>query len=207
MATTKRRRGVGVKKWLIAALKEAAIMGGHKSHTQVANKIWTGKLGPLDSGCRKFKSEVESGSQGISMREAQWLALKVYAERRGEGESTSQIANKILVGKIEPLPKDCIDRGKSWAKEREGERAADEEKNPTPKPEKKTKKKTAKKAKAQSDKSIKEKSESASDSGTEPFSKKRKRKLSQGHVREPSGTPEQKTITPDAEYFGGIFSL
>ena len=185
MGTTKRRRGVGVKKWLIAALKEAAEMGGHKSHTQVANKIWTGKLAPLDGSCRRFKSEVDSGSQGISMREAQWLALKVYAERRGEGESTSQIANKILVGKIEPLPKDCIDRGKSWAKEREDERVADEKNPPTPKP----KKKTAKKAKVQSDKAREEKSESSSDSNTEPFSRMKKRKLSQGHVREPSKTP------------------
>lgn len=204
MTTTKRRRGVGVKKWIIDALKEAAQMGGHKSHTQVANKIWAGKLAPLDINiCRRFKSESKYGSQGVSMREAQWLALKVYAEQRGEGENTSQIANKILVGVIGPIPDNCIDRGKTWAKEREEERAADEKESPTPK----SKKKAAKKARKQSDEDDKEKTEDVPDSGREPFSKRSKKKLSQGHEREPSKTPEQKEITPDAEYFGGIFSL
>ena len=204
MATAKRRRGIGVKKWVVAALKERASSDGFASHTQVANQIWQGLLSPLDADCRRFKSDFPDGSKGVSMREELWLAIKAYADLRGKGESTQNVANKILVGKVDPIPYECIARGSEWAREREEVRIKDGERNPIPK--KKATTKPKKKATAKSDVVVEERE--AESEGQDRSFGERKRKLSTGSPPDsPSDKPRERTITPDVEILGGVFYL
>lgn len=203
MATAKRRRGIGIKKWIVAALKERASSEGLKSHTQVAKKIWTGKLDPLNADCRRFKSDFPDGSQGVSMREDLWLAIKVYAERRGKDESAQQVANKMLVGKADPIPADCIARGKEWTAEREKARVKEGESNPIPKKKAAPKPKKPKKTKSEE---IVEEREARED--REGSFGRRKRKLSTGSAPDPQENERrERTITPDVEILGGVFYL
>jgi len=128
MVNTKRRRGIGVKIWLIEALKEIAdqepAKGGRVTPTSVANQIWKGKRDPivLKRACRlKKESKEPHAKKGISTQEWLWLAIKEYGEMRNE--SASKVAALMLVGKIPPVPAECIKVGKQKAMQREQERA------------------------------------------------------------------------------------
>jgi len=185
MANAKRRRGIGVKKWILEALKDAVEKGGHKTPTELANKIWRGDTAPIEDA-KRFKREGLQGSKGVSMREELWLALKVYAEERGKGESSQKVANMILVGRIPPLPHQCVARGSDWAREREQERIAKqllEKEEP------------------------KEKEEAPPREERNPPKHMRSRRPSHGTKREASNETESKKINPDADYFGGTFYL
>ena len=130
MVYVKRRRGIGIKSWIIEALTEYALEQSadlppkkRLSHTTVANKIWRGRLKPIDRN-RAHRCKENGGlkRKGVSMPEWLWLAIKAYAEQRGKGESNSLVASRILLGKIPPVPKDCVEAGERQAQLREGER-------------------------------------------------------------------------------------
>lgn len=203
MPSAKRRRGIGIKEWVVAALKERAAEGGCKSHTEVATKIWLGEASPLEKGCRKHKAEFPEGSKGVSMREEVWLALKVYADNREGDDSSQKVANMILVGKLPSLPHDCIVRGREWATERESERlneAKSEGSNRSSKSKKKIEGEEPDHDKAAPEDIIEEERERS-------FGR-RKRKLSQGSL--PHYTDEERRereLTLDVEILGGVFNL
>ena len=189
-----------MKKWILEALKDAVLNGGYKTPTEVANKIWRGEISPV-TDARRFKREDLKGSKGVSMREELWLALKVYAEKRGEGESSQKVANMVLVGKIPKIPDECMARGREWAREREQERIKKqslEEKEPKKKVEKKTKE-------AKVEKKIEE--APPREERKTPPKHIRSKAPSQGTKREAQDETESKKINPDADYFGGTFYL
>ena len=160
--SVKRRRGIGIRKWLIVALKDVAKsrsehLGKPVSHTSVANKILRGKLPPI-SAYGKYKENGDCTKQGVSMPEELWLAIKEYSKEREKGEGDTKITCKIIVGKIRPIPEHCIEAGKRIARHREDDRAKPPVKktpepespfapwSPDPKPKEKAKKKAKKKA-------------------------------------------------------------
>ncbi len=120
--------------WIVDALQEYAEnlppsekkkgeKGKKVSHTTIANKIWQGKIDPINTARACWhKKHGESGRKGVSMPEWLWLAIKIYAERRDKGELNSFVAGRILIGKIPPVPKDCIEEGERQAHLRENER-------------------------------------------------------------------------------------
>ena len=133
MGANKRRRGIGVKIWLIDALQEYAQglpasdkkKGKKPSHTTVANKIWQGKIDPVKPARACWhKKRGEHSRKGVSMPEWLWLAIKAYAEKLDETWSHSMVAAKILLGRVPPVPKECIEIGLKQARERESEREA-----------------------------------------------------------------------------------
>ncbi len=125
--SVKRRRGIGMRKWLVAALKDVAKRQSAEltkpvSHTSIANEILRGKLPPI-SAYEKYKENGDCAKQGVSMQEELWLAVKEYSKERAKGEGDAKISCKIIVGKIPPVPEHCIEAGKRLARQREKERA------------------------------------------------------------------------------------
>lgn len=118
----KRRRGIGIRKWLVSALKDYSKREDVPSHTAAVNRILRGKLAPIRD-YEIYKNGGDNTKQGVSMPEELWLALKDYASFRGKGESYTKVACKILVGKIGPVPSRSIEEGKRLARLRESERA------------------------------------------------------------------------------------
>lgn len=119
--SVKRRRGIGIRKWLVAALKDYAKREGISSHTSAANEILRGKIPPILS-YERYREDGDCTKQGVSMPEELWLAIKEYAKERGEGENYTMIACKIIVGKIMPIPPHCIMEGERLARKREADR-------------------------------------------------------------------------------------
>lgn len=180
--STKRRRGIGIRRWLVSALKDYAKSNDISSHTTAANKILRGKLAPL-SEYAKYKDGGDETKQGVSMPEELWLAIKDYGKQRGNGESDAKVMCKILVGKIGPIPPKSIEEGKRLAREREAGRDPIE---------------SSKKKEAHSQEQIilEEREEQ---------SKGRVRPLSRG-VPVSCQTSEKK-INPEDDSYGGVFNF
>jgi len=192
----KRRRGIGMRTWLVAALKDCAKAEGIKSHTAVANKILQGKIGPIRS-YEQYKEKFEHTKQGVSMPEELWLALKAYSKGRGKGESDTQVACKIIVGKIPSIPEECIQQGKREAREREADRATLEP--DPPKVEDAAVTATAEVDSKEEQKIVEKCSEEKKDENG--------RALSRGEpVDEEAGSSERK-INPDDDFYGGVFNM
>lgn len=179
--STKRRRGIGIRRWLVSALKDYAKSNGVSSHTTAANKILRGKLAPI-SEYAKYKDGGDKTKRGVSMPEELWLAIKDYGKQRGNGESDAKVMCKILVGKIGPIPQKSIEEGKRLAREREAGRDPIE---------------SSKKKGTHSQRIILEEREEQS--------KRRVRPLSRG-VPVSCQTPEKK-IDPEDDSYGGVFNF
>lgn len=226
----KRRRGVGIRKWLIAALKDYAkqqqeilsSQGKSKklSHTSVFNLILRGQLEPIRD-YERYKEGGDDARKGVSMPEDLWLAVKDYGERRGKGESDTKVVCKILVGKIDPIPSESIEEGIRRAREREAVRAKESpqvQSDDSSNEESGSRKSVKKRQKSITDKPIIEVLESSQEEiqsqeeviiqQREEVTKRsdeRGRPLSQGvPVNE---RPLEKKINPDDDSYGGIFNL
>ena len=224
--SVKRRRGIGFRKWLVVALKDYAkrvkIVSPSKgivSHTTVTNRILRGKIPPIPS-YEKYKDD-DRTKQGISMPEELWLALKAYGKQRGKDESDTQVACKIIVGKIPPIPKHCIEEGERLARQREADRALNPTKSKRPK-----KKKAEKKGKESDDHScetelppgasskeplgsVKEELQERKilDEQTERKHDKNGRRLSKGEPFDEKKGSKDQSINPDDDFYGGIFNI
>lgn len=211
--SVKRRRGIGIRKWLVAALRDHAKKEGLPTHTAAANKILRGKTSPIKS-YEQYKNGGDDTKQGVSMPESLWLALKAYREARGRGENDTQLACKIIVGKVESIPKRYIDEGEFQARDRESKRSTVNE-PPKKKPEKKKpeKKKPAKKKPKKKPSpppvAVKEKSQEIEiiESRTEEKLDEYGRALSKGAPFDKNGGHSNREIDPDDDHFGGVFNM
>lgn len=208
MVSTKRRRGIGLRRWLVSAMKHYAKREGVSAHTTIVNRILRGEMHPLPD-YERYKEGGDETKQDVSMPEELWLAVKDYSHRRGKGESSGKIATRILVGLLEPIPLISIEEGKRQARVREAERLAKGYEPILPK------KKVKKKAKKKSNGSAKKNWIHGCDPSQEEVilqereeldkKKANARPLSQGVPVEKKVS--EKKINSDDDSYGGIFNF
>ncbi len=178
----KRRRGIGIRKWLILAIQEYAKEHGLKSHTVTVSKILRGELKPIQS-FEKYKNEKNDIKQGVSMQEELWLALKDYASNLHDKDA--RVAHKILIGEIGPIPKGSLKEGEKLARKREELR-------------------TLKKEESNSIELVQD--QIVQDLESEPKKDADNRTLSKG-VPIDQLKPEDKKINPDDDFYSGVFNI
>lgn len=194
---SKRRRGIGIRKWLVTALQEYAKKEGIASHTAAFSLILRGQLAPLPE-YEKYKNG-DNANQDVSMQEELLLALKDYCHQREKNESTTKVASKVLVGMIVPIPPQSIEEGMRLARIREAEREANGETGKAKKKKVVTAKIEVEVGSSQEEMILQEREieiKRVGDNG---------RPLSQGvPVRE---KPIEKKINPEDDSYGGVFNF